>query len=76
MAPPKNVEAQSDWVGSLPNVQDLDNQSLVEEYLFLGKCKEEGLVPRFSPAEWRYEHLVFEEILVRKNTLKKNSRGV
>lgn len=69
VAPPKDVSAQPAWSEKLPNVQELDNQSLVDEYLFLDKCANDGLIPRLSPAEWRLRNLVCDELRERCEAL-------
>lgn len=55
--PPKKAAAQVDWVDKQPYVLDMDNQSLVDEYLMLDKAESKGVDMTLSPAWHRYHAL-------------------
>ncbi|HCS87106.1 MAG TPA: hypothetical protein DIW30_01315 [Bacteroidales bacterium] len=55
--PPKKAADQVDWVGKQPSVLDMDNQSLVDEYLMLDKAESKGISMDLSPAYHRYHAL-------------------
>lgn len=73
IAPPKSQaeKPQEAWNNKLPNVQELDNQSLVDEYLMLDDCVKKGIIniKLDVPSSWRYNHLVTDELLARVNAL-------
>lgn len=73
IAPPKDAKAQSAWNDKLPNVQELDNQSLVDEYLLLDDYVDRGIVTPVgtAPASWRYHTLVCGELGERCEALNK-----
>lgn len=73
VAPPKDAKAQSAWNEKLPNVQELDNQSLVDEYLLLDDYVDRGIVTPVGtdPASWRYHTLVCGELGERCGALDK-----
>ena len=66
--PPKAAEKQVDWVGRQPNIFELDNQSLVDEYLLLDQCREDGYIKNLTPAMSRYEN-VSGELFARADAL-------
>lgn len=67
--PPRKDSDQVSWSDKLPAVIDLDNQSLVAEYIMLDECAEDGYIGTLSPAYWRYDSLVKEELLNRIGAL-------
>ena len=67
--PPRKDSDQVSWSDKLPAVSDLDNQSLVAEYIMLDQCAEDGYIGTLSPAYWRYDNLVKEELLSRIGAL-------
>lgn len=71
VAPPKDAKAQSAWNDKLPDVQELDNQSLVDEYLLLDSYVGKGIVTvaGTDPASWRYHTLVAGELRERCEAL-------
>lgn len=73
IAPPKDAKAQSAWNDKLPNVQELDNQSLVDEFLLLNQYVDKGIVTVYGtdPASWRYHTLVIGELSERCEALDK-----
>lgn len=71
VAPPKELSARTAWNDKLPDVQELDNQSLVEEYLQLDNYVAKGIVAANSDdaASWRYHTLVSGELRERCEAL-------
>lgn len=67
--PPKSADAQADWREKQPDVFELDNKSLVDEYVMLAKCVDDGYVAKLTPAYWRYDEQVKGEILARTEAL-------
>ena len=68
MMPPKSENAQVSWREKLPSVMELDNKSLLDEYLMLAECSAGGYFGNLSPAMWRYEQ-VKEELFGRVGEL-------
>lgn len=66
--PPREAEKQVDWTGNRPWISDLDNQSLVEEYLLLDECVENGYIKPLTPAHQHYQN-VKEEVFARTDAL-------
>ncbi len=66
--PPKKAAAQVDWVDKQPSVLDMDNQSLVDEYLMLDKAESKGVDMTLSPAWHRY-HALRDVLIDRCETL-------
>lgn len=71
VTPPKDADAQVAWSEKLPDVQELDNQSLVDEFVLLDNCVKSGLIKNLTPADWRYKDLVRDELLARSEALDK-----
>ena len=71
VAPPKDADAQVPWSDKLPDVQELDNQSLVDEFLLLNDCVNKGIIKNLTPADWRFRHLVMDELRARCDALDK-----
>ncbi len=67
--PPKDADDQVEWSEKLPYVRDLDNQSLVDEYLLLKSLFDDGYIAKLTPASWRFNHLVSDELWARVNAL-------
>ena len=55
--PPKQAEKQVDWTEKLPYIYELDNQSLVDEFLLLDQCVEDGYIHNLTPAMARYDNV-------------------
>ena len=71
--PPKKAADQVDWVGKQPSVLDMDNQSLVDEYLMLDKAESKGVDMSLSPAWHRYHALkdiIYDRCDVLNNFVK------
>lgn len=66
--PPKDERKQPDWNESRTYVYELDNKSLVEEFLLLRECIESGYIGPLSPASFRYTN-VREELIDRTDAL-------
>lgn len=66
--PPKAAAKQVDWVDKLPSIYDLDNQSLIDEYLLLDQCKEDGYIKNLTPAMSRYDNVI-GEVIARADAL-------
>lgn len=66
--PPKEDVKQPDWNDAQPDIYELDNQSLIESYMVLKKCMNNGHIGHSSPASFRY-NTVLDELLERANTL-------
>lgn len=67
--PPKAAADQVNWSEKLPNVYELDNQSLVNEFVMLDDCFADGYIKTLTPAHWRYDELVKGELLTRVDAL-------
>lgn len=67
--PPKEETKQPDWNDARPSANELDNQSLVDEYMMLLKCLESKYFSATSPAFSRFAHQVEPEIMERVNAL-------
>lgn len=67
--PPKSADAQADWSEKLPNIYELDNQSLVAEFQMLDKLVAEGYIQPLTPANWRYNEIVKRELSARAEAL-------
>lgn len=52
--PPKEEAKQPDWNDARPSLLELDNKSLVEEYLVLYDCMESNYVSHSGPIACRY----------------------
>ena len=66
--PPKEDVKQPDWNDARTYVYELDNQSLVDEYLMLEKCMETKYINPTGPASFRY-HSVLDELVDRTSKL-------
>ena len=66
--PPTGAAKQVDWVDKMPNLFNLDNESLVEEFLLLDQCKEDGYIENLTPADHRY-YSTKDELLARTEQL-------
>lgn len=66
--PPKEDAKQPDWNDARTYVYELDNQSLVDEYLMLEKCMETKYINPTGPASFRY-HSVLDELVDRTSKL-------
>lgn len=66
--PPKEDAKQPDWNDAHTYVYELDNQSLVDEYLMLEKCMETKYINPTGPASFRY-HSVLDELVDRTSKL-------
>lgn len=67
--PPKNADAQADWSEKLPNIYELDNRSLVDEFRMLDKLVADGYIQVLTPANWRYNEIVKRELSARAEAL-------
>ena len=67
--PPRAAEDQVAWSDKLPNVYDLDNKSLVDEYVLLDDCFNDGYFATLTPAHWRYNESVKGELYARVGKL-------
>ena len=68
--PPQSPDAQVNWSEKQPYVFNLNNKSLVDEYLLLDDCFKNGYIKTFTPAHARYEN-VGDELYARANALNK-----
>ena len=68
--PPKEDAKQPDWNDARTHVYELDNQSLVDEYLMLEKCMETKYINPSGPASFRY-HNVLDELVERTSKLNR-----
>lgn len=66
--PPKEETKQPDWNDARVYIYELDNKSLVDEYLMLDDCIESGYISNSSPASFRYNSLL-DELVARTNVL-------
>lgn len=66
--PPKEEAKQPDWNDARVHIYELDNKSLVDEYLMLNDCIESGYISNSSPASFRY-HSLLDELVARTNVL-------
>ncbi len=66
--PPKQAEKQVDWTEKQPYIYELDNQSLVDEYIQLDQCVEDGYIKNLTPAMARYDN-VKGEVYARAEAL-------
>lgn len=66
--PPREPSKQVDWVGKQPNIFELDNQSLVDTYLLLNDCFDDGYIELWSPAHSHLDN-VKEELWARAGVL-------
>lgn len=66
--PPKEDVKQPDWNDSRTLVYELDNQSLVEEYLMMEECLDTKYISPSSPAVFRHSVLV-DELAARAKAL-------
>ena len=66
--PPKDEEKQPDWMDARVLVYELDNESLVAEYLILDECLETGYFTIQSPAAFRHR-AVQQEMVDRTDAL-------
>ena len=69
VTPPESENAQVAWSEKLPSVSDLDNRSLVEEFVMLDGLVADGYIGNLSPAGWRYHELVKGELISRTEAL-------
>lgn len=68
--PPQSPDAQVNWSEKQPYVFNLNNKSLVDEYLLLDDCFKNGYFKTFTPAHARYEN-VGGELYARAKALNK-----
>ena len=68
--PPKEDVKQPDWNDARTYIYELDNQSLVDEYLMLKKCMETKYINPTGPASFRY-HSVLDELVERTSRLNR-----
>lgn len=68
--PPQSPDAQVNWTEKLPNISNLNNKSLVDEFLLLDDCFKNGYFKTLTPAHARYEN-VEGELYARANELNK-----
>lgn len=68
--PPRDAPKQVDWVEKMPYLYNLDNRSLVDEFLLLDDCKADGYIEALTPADHRY-HNVLDELWARAGALNK-----
>ena len=68
--PPQSPDAQVNWSEKQPYIFNLNNKSLVDEYLLLDDCFKNGYFKAFTPAHARYEN-VGDELYARANALNK-----
>ena len=68
--PPQSPDAQVNWSGKQPNIFNLNNKSLVDEFLLLDDCFKNGYFKTLTPAHARYEN-VEGELYARANELNK-----
>ena len=68
--PPQSPDAQVNWSEKQPYVFNLNNKSLVDEYLLLDDCFKNGYFKTFTPAHARYEN-VGGELYERAKALNK-----
>ena len=68
--PPQSPDAQVNWTEKLPNIFNLNNKSLVDEYLLLKDCFDNGYFKTLTPAHARFEN-VEGELHARANDLNK-----
>ena len=66
--PPQSPDAQVNWTDKLPNISNLNNKSLVDEYLLLKDCFDNGYFKTLTPAHARLEN-VEGELYARANDL-------
>lgn len=69
--PPQSPDAQVNWSEKQPYIFNLNNKSLVDEYLLLDDCFKNGYFKTLTPAHWRYEEIVKSELYARANALNK-----
>ena len=68
--PPQSPDAQVNWSEKQPYIFNLNNKSLVDEYLLLDDCFKNGYFKTLTPAHARYEN-VEGELYARANALNK-----
>ena len=68
--PPQSPDAQVNWSGKQPNIFNLNNKSLADEYLLLEDCFKNGYFKTLTPAHARLEN-VEGELYARANELNK-----
>ena len=68
--PPQSPDAQVNWSEKQPYIFNLNNKSLVDEYLLLDDCFKNGYFKTLTPAHSRYEN-VEGELYARANALNK-----
>lgn len=64
------ADAQVNWSEKQPNIFNLNNKSLVDEFLLLDDCFKNGYFKTLTPAHARYEN-VEGELYARANELNK-----
>lgn len=69
LMPPRAAADQVAWSDKLPLVFDLDNKSLVDEYVMLDDCFNDGYFATLAPAHWRYDEHVKGELYARVGKL-------
>ena len=69
LMPPRAAADQVAWSDKLPLVFDLDNKSLVDEYVMLDDCFNDGYFATLTPAHWRYDEHVKGELYARVGKL-------
>ena len=68
--PPQSPDAQVNWSEKQPYIFNLNNKSLVDEYLLLDDCFKNGYFKTFTPAHARYAN-VEGELYARAKALNK-----
>lgn len=68
--PPQSPDAQVNWSEKQPYIFNLNNKSLVDEFLLLDDCFKNGYFKTLTPAHARYEN-VEGELYARANELNK-----
>ena len=68
--PPQSPDAQVNWSEKQPYIFNLNNKSMVDEYLLLDDCFKNGCFMGFTRAHARYEN-VGDELYARANALNK-----
>lgn len=69
--PPKEDAKQPDWNDARPYVDELDNKSLIEEFVLLNECLNSGYIDSNSPVAIRYFNQVQREFTNRMEVLER-----
>ena len=67
--PPKSESAQVSWSGNRPTGNEMDNKSLVEEYVLLKDCLDKNYISNLGPAGMRFHDHIESEIFARADRL-------